>query len=190
MKRSYFTHFTLFAGIAAAVVSSALVAQTVLSPTKPGGGLQPSAPASFPTLKRPDLTSGNQGYNFGFRIMNIGTGDAPVSTTEVTCRVAPNPPPSQTYVPCVEGTHYITVPGVPLPPGTMKTSGNTWKIATPPLAASSGPTGQFAFTLNIRSARTLQSRSLNFIVCADAALSINELNEGNNCNGFTYTWPN
>lgn len=194
MKISRLTWLTTVAAIAACVLTTSSLAQTV-SPTVPGGGiqaapkgggLQPGPAASWPSLKRADLTAEGQGAQFGFRVRNIGTGDAPPTTTTVVCTAYTSNTPGQgTYVPCRQGAHYVLTPG--MPPAGTSASGDSWKVPTPALAATSG---QFAFTLNIKTTPTQKTRGLNFKVCADANNAVNELNEGNNCQSFNYTWPN
>jgi hypothetical protein len=149
----------------------------------------PGKAASWPSL-RSDLTATSAGAQFGFIVRNVGQGSAPASATSVTCTawVAPSLPTKLggSYVPCVEGKHYITGPGTPPPAGTVK-SGNVWKVPTGALAAN---TGQTTFSINIKTTPEQKARGLNFNVCADASGAINESNEGNNCQGFNYTWPN
>jgi CARDB len=182
MKHFRFTKLTIAAAIAFCAGSNVSLANQI--GTAPGRTLQPAPAASWPSLKRADLTSAAAGAQFGFVIRNVGTGDAAASTTTIKCRAYTSNTPGQgTYIPCRQGTHYTSAPAMP-PPGTVS-SGDTWKVPTPALAATSG---QFTFTLGIKPVPPL--RSLNFEVCADANNAISELNEGNNCFGFTYTWPN
>jgi CARDB len=193
MKRIYLKALSLTVGltaIAAATASFAQVTTTTpgggIRPVPPGGGLQPAPAASFPSLKRADLTAASAGAQFGFVIRNGGTGDAVPSTTTIKCTAYTSNTPGQgTYVPCVQGTHYTSTPQMP-PPGTVS-SGDTWKVPTPAIAATSG---QFAFTLGVKTTTAQRTRGLNFQVCADSHNAVNESNEGNNCYGFNYTWPN
>jgi hypothetical protein len=182
MKHFRFTKLTIAAAIAFCAGSNVSLANQI--GTAPGRTLQPAPAASWPSLKPADLTAAAAGAQFGFVVRNVGTGDAATSTTTIKCRAYTSSTPGQgTYIPCRQGTHY-TITAVMPPPGTAS-SGDTWKVPTPALAATSG---QFAFTLGIKPVPPL--RSLNFEVCADASNAISELNEGNNCFGFTYTWPN
>jgi CARDB len=194
MKFTPLTTFAFATAIAACVVATSSVAQTP-SPSVPGGGIQ-AAPkggglqhgpaASWPSLKRADLTAeGLGGVGFGFRIRNVGTGDTPATTTLVTCTAVSAAATHATQVPCVQGTHYLVTPVMP-PPGTVA-SGNTWKVPTPALPAT---TGQFTFTLGVTTTPQQRARGLIFKVCADASNAINELNEGNNCYTINYYWPN
>ncbi len=197
MKFFHLTKLTLAVATATFIATTVSVAQTIPSPSTPGGGLkptpsggglQPAPAASWPTLKRADLTAESQGTQFGFRVRNIGTGDAPSTLTYITCTAYVAATPTKIgggYVPCVQGTHYVLTPTMP-PPGTAG-SGDSWKVPTPALPSTSG---QFAFTLNIKTTPAQRLRGLNFKVCADANNVVNELNEGNNCQSFNYTWPN
>jgi CARDB len=193
MKQIYLKALSLTLGLTAIAAATTSFAQVTsptpgagLSPTLQGGGLQPKAAASFPSLKRADLTTeGLGGVGFGFRIRNVGTGDAPATTTLVTCTAISATATHATPVPCVQGTHYIVTPVMP-PPGTVS-SGNTWKVPTPALPAT---TGQFTFTLGVTTTPQQRARGLIFKVCADANSAVNELNEGNNCYTINYYWPN
>jgi hypothetical protein len=153
----------------------------------PGRTLQPAPAASWPHLNRPDLVADSAGAQFGFGIRNVGSGNSPSSITLITCTAWSTATPTKGggYVPCVEGTHYVTV-AAPIPPGTAK-AGNVWKVPTGALAAT---TGQTTFTLNIKTTPGQRPRGLNFEVCADANNAITESNEGNNCKSFNYSWPN
>ncbi len=186
MERLSIIKLAIGATVAFSVGSSASVAQVVAAPS---GTLQPAPAASWPSLNRPDLVAEAAGAQFGFRVRNIGSGNAPSSVTVITCTAWSTATPTKIgggYVPCVEGTHYVTLGG-PLPPaGTVK-SGNVWKVPTGALAATSGQT---TFTLNVKTTPAQRVRGLNFQVCADANTAIAESNEGNNCGGFNYTWPN
>jgi hypothetical protein len=195
MKRFLISTLTIATAIAACFATTLSIAQT-LSPAKPpgggitatppGGGLQPGPAASWPSLKRADLTAeGLGGVGFGFRIRNVGTGDAPATTTLVTCTAKTVAATHATIVPCVLGTHYVLTPVMP-PAGTVS-SGNTWKVPTPALAASSG---QFEFTLGVKTTPQQRANGLIFKTCADANSAVNELNEGNNCYSVNYYWPN
>jgi hypothetical protein len=186
-------HFRLsLIAVASMTVLNVAVAQNtgnIIGPaTTPN--LIPGKAASLPGLTRPDLTAASAGAQFGFVVRNIGSGNAPASATTVTCTawVAPSLPTKLggSYVPCVEGTHYVTGPGTPPPAGTVK-GANVWKVPTPALAAN---TGQTTFSINIKTTATQKPRGLNFKVCADAGTSVAESNEGNNCQDFNYTWPN
>ncbi len=169
---------------------AAASAQTNSAGAVSASSLQPRLAASFPgPVLRSDLVAESQGAQFGFRVRNIGSGKAPDSITLITCTAYVAATPTKIgggYVPCVEGTHYVTLPGVPIPAGTAK-GGNVWKVPTPALAAN---TGQMAFTLNIKTTPAQRTRGLNFQVCADANTAIAESNESNNCQAFNYTWPN
>ncbi len=177
--------FTLAVAILACVAGATSIAQTMPTRPPPGDGLQPAPAASFPTLKRADLTPQPAGPQFLFSIRNVGTDDAPLTTTTITCKAYTAPPGQGTYVPCVEGTHYVIVSSPASPPGTVKSS-STWKVPPPALAAS---TGEFKFTLNIKPSPAQWRRGLNFDICADSNSAVSELNEGNNCLGFNQTWP-
>jgi hypothetical protein len=186
MKRYRLPPLTLATAIAACLVATLGTAQTMTP--RPPGSLQPAPAASWPSLKRADLIAESQGAQFGFRVRNTGTGDAPATITHITCTAYVASTPTKIgggYVPCVKGTHYVNVPGMN-PPGTAE-SGDSWKVPTGALPAS---TGQFAFTLNIKTTPAQRIRGLNFKVCADANNTVNELNEGNNCAAFNYSWPN
>jgi hypothetical protein len=139
---------------------------------------------SHPTLKRADLVVESQGYELGWRVKNTGNDGAPASKTRVTCTVWVAKTGSD--APCVEGTHYITGPGTPPPPGTTK-SGNVWTVPTPTLLSTAGV---FAFSINIKTTPEQRVAGLKFMACADANAAIIESNESNNCLGSNYTWPN
>jgi CARDB len=184
MKQLRLSKFSIATATVIAIAVGSTTSLANPNVTTAGRTLQPAPAASWPSLKRADLTAGHGGAQFGFVIRNVGTGDAAASTTTIKCRAYTSSTPGQgTYIPCRQGTHYTITPVMP-PPGTAS-SGDTWKVPTPALAATSG---QFAFTLGIKPVPPL--RSLNFEVCADANNAISEFNEGNNCFGFTYTWPN
>jgi hypothetical protein len=187
MKRFRLPSLTLATTVAMCFANTPSSAQT-MTPRPSGGGLQPAPAASSPSLKRADLTADSNGSQFGFLIRNVGTGDAASTVTYITCTAYVAATPTKAgggYVPCVQGTHYVLTPTIP-PPGTVS-SGDAWKVPTPALAATSG---QFVFTLNIKTTPAQRPRGLNFKVCADANGAVNELNEGNNCAAFNYSWPN
>ncbi|TAG03145.1 MAG: hypothetical protein EAZ43_07150 [Betaproteobacteria bacterium] len=187
MKYFRVSKLTIATAIAFGAGSNASMASDIVA--APGRTLQPAPAASWPHLNRPDLVADSTGAQFGFSIRNIGTGNSPSSITLITCTAWSTATPTKGgggYVPCVEGTHYVTLGG-PLPPAGTSKSGNVWKVPTGALAAT---TGQTTFTLNIKTTPAQRTRGLNFEVCADANNAIAELSESNNCKGFNYTWPN
>lgn len=134
--------------------------------------------------KKPDLTAEIAGPQFLFRVKNIGTANSPASVTRVMCYTNAAGPPTER---CVEGTHFVVLPHVMLPPGTTKAGGNVWNVPTGGMAAATGFT---TFSLNIKTVPALQQQGLRFQVCADGPSAISELNEGNNCQWSVYNWPN
>lgn len=171
----------IFSSLALAPVASA-------APTVTATGNAPTAthaPTHTPHLvKRPDLVGESMGPQFLFRVRNIGTANSPASITRVMCYTNTNGPPTER---CVEGTHYVVLPNVVLPPGTTKAGSNVWNVPTGGLDAGTGFT---TFSLNIKTVPALQMQGLRFQVCADGPGAIVELNESNNCQWFVYNWPN
>jgi hypothetical protein len=138
----------------------------------------------FKLAKKPDLVADVMGPQFLFRVKNIGAANSPASVTRVMCYTNVAGPPSER---CVEGTHFVVLPNVVLPPGTTKAGGNVWNVPTGGLDATTGFT---TFSLNIKTVPALQQQGLRFQVCADGPSAITESNEGNNCMWTVYNWPN
>jgi hypothetical protein len=152
------------------------------------GATQPGARSQTPVLqanKKPDLVAeAAGGPTLLFRVKNVGTAASPASVTRVMCYTNTAGAPTER---CVEGTHFVVLPSVVLPPGTTKAGGNVWMV---PVGGLDAATGFTTFGLNIKTVPALQQQGLRFNVCADAPGAINELNEGNNCQWFVYNWPN
>lgn len=161
----------------------------------PAANPAPSSAARTPTpsvaqrpdlkiAKKPDLTAELAGPQFLFRVKNVGAANSPASITRVMCYTNAAGPPSER---CAEGTHFVVLPNVVLPPGTTKAGGNVWNVPTGGLDAVTGFT---TFSLNIKTVPALQQQGLRFQVCADGSSAIAESNEGNNCQWSVYNWPN
>jgi hypothetical protein len=177
--------------LAAAIAMSFVSFTASASPTSPQPGAvlrTPNAPVAqvpdYKSLKKPDLVGEMMGPQFLFRVRNIGTANSPASVTRVMCYTNVAGPPSER---CVEGTHFVVLPGVVLPPGTTKAGSNVWNVPTGGMDATTGFT---TFSLNIKTVPALQQQGLRFQVCADGPTAIAELNEGNNCQWSVYNWPN
>lgn len=172
----------------AAAISLLTIAHTHAAPntTPPTTANTPvhTNPGIAVPIKRPDLLAEAMGPQFLFRVRNIGTANAPASTTRVMCYTNAAGAPTER---CVEGTHFTVNPSIVNPPGTTKAGSNVWLVPTGGLDAVTGFT---TFSLNIKATPTFNLQGLRFQVCADAANVVNELNEANNCQWSVYTWPN
>jgi hypothetical protein len=145
-----------------------------------------AAAAKQPVLSiaKPDLVADGIGTtNLLFRVRNIGRANSPATITKVECFTNAA---AALGDPCQPNVHYVTLPGVVLPPGTSMSSPNTWRV---PVGGLDAVTGFTTFGLNIRSASGVNN-GLKFRVCAEAAEVVAESNETNNCSVFVYNWPN
>jgi hypothetical protein len=168
------------------VATTASASPTNTQPTASTRSPIPSV-AQSPDLKmakKPDLIAENAGSQFLFRVRNVGAANSPASVARVMCYTNVAGPPSER---CAEGTHFVVLPGVVLPPGTTKAGGNVWNV---PIGGLDAVTGFTTFSLNIKTVPALQAQGLRFQVCADGPSAIAESNEGNNCQWFVHNWPN
>jgi hypothetical protein len=183
---------TLLANAMLGMLAFAAAAAASANPTaQPAASSAARTPPSVVTqrpdlsaVKKPDLIAENAGPQFLFRVKNVGTAAAPASVTRVMCYSNAAGPPTDR---CVEGTHFVVLPNVVLPPGTTKAGGNVWNV---PVGGLDAATGFTTFSLNIKTVPALQQQGLRFQVCADGPSAIAELNEANNCQWFVYNWPN
>jgi hypothetical protein len=187
VQRNYLRHSVVAAALcissASVVVAANPNSAQPIASTRATGATVAQQPG-VSAIKKPDLIAENAGPSFLFRVRNIGTANSPASVTRVMCYTNVAGPPTER---CVEGTHFVVLPGVVLPPGTTKAGGNVWNVPTGGLDAATGFT---TFSLNIKTVPALQQQGLRFQVCADGLATIAELNEGNNCQWFVHNWPN
>jgi CARDB len=195
-RRNVVNHFVKcsclhYSVVAAALCFSGATSIAEANPNNAQPGVSARAPGATVSqqpgvfaIKKPDLIAENAGPSFLFRVRNVGTANSPASVTRVMCYTNVAGPPTER---CVEGTHFVVLPGVVLPPGTTKAGSNVWNVPTGGLDAGTGFT---TFSLNIKTVPALQQQGLRFQVCADGPATIAELNEGNNCQWFVHNWPN
>jgi hypothetical protein len=187
VQHNYFRHSIVAAALccsgASLIVAANPNSAQAGASTRASGATVSQQPGVF-AIKKPDLIAESAGPSFLFRVRNVGTANSPASVTRVMCYTNVAGPPTER---CVEGTHFVVLPGVVLPPGTTKAGSNVWNVPTGGLDATTGFT---TFSLNIKTVPALQQQGLRFQVCADGPAAIAELNEGNNCQWFVHNWPN
>jgi CARDB len=163
-------------GVAHAVPKAGATTQPVSS--------QAAASTQMAASQRPDLIT--QGLNDTkvpmLAVKNIGNAKAAASLLQVECYVNDSSP----NIPCRPDTHYVNLvsPAVPMSPGIMMTSPNTWRI--PVIALDAGAVAKHS--LGIRPTPLMRA-GLRLRLCADIAETVAESNESNNCTTFVYQTP-
>jgi CARDB len=166
------------AGLSVAHATPKAGASTQASPAQPGTSAQTAA------SQRPDLIA--QGLNDTkvpmLAVKNVGNAKAPASLMQVQCYVND----SATNIPCRPDTHYITLvsPAVPMAPGIMMSSPNTWRI--PVIALDPGAVAKHSLGIQ---PTPLMRAGLRLRLCADVDNTVLESNESNNCSTFVYQTP-